>query len=106
MAYPMIDEIAGRWLSLDGRLVGVDDPAVSGLFQPAEGQMFYEVIRITRAIPLFWEDHMARLTCIRQRQHHRFRHHCMRKASHLIAANGLTEANLRIVLTSDSMLSI
>lgn len=98
MAYPMIDELAGRYISVQGHLVLADDSASAYLFQLANTTMFYEVVRVVRGIPLFWEDHLARLErsigsvlpipgslyaeCLS-----------------LIAANGLSEANLRLVLT-------
>jgi branched-chain amino acid aminotransferase len=96
----MIDEITGRWLSLAGRLADIAEPAVSGLFQPSEGQMFYEVVRITRSIPLFWEDHMARLAASVNGSI-AIPPALYEESIALIAANGLPEANLRIVLTSE-----
>lgn len=100
MAYPIIDEIAGRWLSLQGSLIQVDDPAAAGLFQPADSLMFYEVVRIVRGVPLFWEDHLARLV---QSVDGRLAipGALYENACRLIAANGIREANLRLVLTAD-----
>jgi branched-chain amino acid aminotransferase len=99
VAYPLVDEITGRWLSWDGQLVGVDDPSVSSLFQPSEGQMFYEVVRITSDIPLFWEDHMARLEASISGRIP-IPPSLYAESIALIAANSIPDANLRIVLTS------
>lgn len=101
MAYPIIDEIAGSWLSLRGCLFQAGDPAVAGLFQPADELMYYEVIRIVRGVPLFWEDHLARLARSSGGKPE-LPLNLYADARSLIAANGIPDVNLRLVLTASS----
>jgi hypothetical protein len=61
MAYPIIDETAGALLIADGRLYHVDDGDARPFFLPTDETMYYEVIRVHRGVPLFWEDHADRL---------------------------------------------
>lgn len=61
MPYPIIDAIAGKYLIADGKIYDFDSHLAAKLRQPAEHLMYYEVIRITDNIPLFWDDHIARL---------------------------------------------
>ena len=101
MAYPIIDEIAGRWLSMQGCLFQAGDPAVTGLFQPTGELMYYEVIRVVRGVPLFWEDHLARLARS-SGGNIELPRNLYAQARSLIAANGIPDANLRLVLTAAS----
>jgi branched-chain amino acid aminotransferase len=98
MPYPMIDEWTGRWVMVQGCLLTADDPAAVGCFEPVDTPMFYEVIRVTRQVPLFWEDHLARLTASAGGQL-AIPESLAADGRRLIDANGLPESNLRIVLT-------
>ena len=100
MAYPIIDALAGRMISVNGELVAASAPAAGITYQPTEDKMFYEVIRVVRGIPLFWEDHMDRL--IRSVKDEMIVPSTLYQESvSLIAANELSAANLRIVLTKN-----
>jgi branched-chain amino acid aminotransferase len=99
LAYPIIDELAGDWLSAEGRLMRAADPAARELFQPAEQKMFYEVIRVVQSTPLFWEDHMARLAASVNNSLW-ISDSLYDESCRLIEANKLEGANLRIILTS------
>ncbi len=97
MAYPIIDEYTGRYLSVQGQLVLAEDPSSASLFQPVGTTLYYEVVRVVRGIPLFWEDHLARL--IRSVQAAvPVPDSLYAESLRLIRANGLSEANLRLVL--------
>lgn len=61
MAYPMIDGLTGSMISLNGSLIEAASDSARLCFEPTEQKMFYEVIRIEKGIPLFWEDHYDRL---------------------------------------------
>jgi branched-chain amino acid aminotransferase len=98
LGYPIIDEIAGSQLMAQGKLVRPETPEAEPLFQPTDNLMFYEVIRVTRSIPLFWEDHMERLAAsVGGRLP--IPENLLGDSRTLIAANGLAESNLRIVLS-------
>ncbi len=97
MAYPIIDSLAGLYISDQGRIVLADDTATAALFLPTPETMYYEVIRVVRGIPLFWEDHLARLGQSVQ-ANVKVTASLYDDSCRLIAANGLQQANLRIVL--------
>lgn len=61
MAYPLLEENVGRLVSVNGTLVESSGLAGVALSQPVDDEMVYEVIRVTDGVPLFWEDHVARL---------------------------------------------
>lgn len=97
MAYPIIDDLAGVFVMDSGALLTADSPAADRLRLPTDRTMFYEVIRVVRGIPLFWEEHMARLQQSVQVPvsiPDTLYADCRR----LIAANSLAAANLRLVL--------
>lgn len=66
MAYPLIDARLGSWACWNGLLVWLDSPQAEFLFQPVEGPIAYEVVRLVDGLPLFWSDHWQRLaaTCV------------------------------------------
>lgn len=97
MPYPIIDDLAGAWVIDRGSLLQADSPAAAGLFLPTGSRMFYEVIRVVRGIPLFWEDHLARL-CLSAGGSMDIPSSLYADSRRLIDANGLAEVNLRIVL--------
>jgi branched-chain amino acid aminotransferase len=99
VAYPIIDEFTGLWIVLEGQLTAAGDPAAAVLFEPSDSLMFYEVVRVTRGVPLFWEDHMARLQASVQGQI-KIPDTLYDESCRLIAANAISEANLRLVITS------
>jgi branched-chain amino acid aminotransferase len=105
MAYPIIDVLSGLYIVDNGNFVSVDSPTVSLLQTPVDEIMFYEVIRISRQIPLFWEDHIDRM---KKSISGRFdiptalRADCLKLIkTHLEAGYELDQSNLRIVLTPD-----
>lgn len=98
MPYPMIDALAGRFISVDGQLMLADAPEAGGFYQPRDERMYYEVIRVVQGVPLFLEDHLTRL---RRSVAGIFSlpSTLERESRDLILANRLTEANLRLILT-------
>ncbi len=65
-----------------------------------EGESLYEVIRISGSVPLFFEDHMLRLQSsagIRKREMLATGTEISGLVRKLIAANGLTSGNIKIV---------
>ena len=97
MPYPIIDALAGDRITVDGRLIAVDAPEAGPLFQPQDARMYYEVIRVVQGVPLFLEDHLQRL----ERSvagAFAIPGTLERESRDLIRANGLDEANLRLVL--------
>ncbi len=61
MAYPLLEENVGRLVAVNGTLVESQGLAGLALTQPVEDEAVYEVIRVADGVPLFWEDHVARL---------------------------------------------
>lgn len=97
MAYPIIDDLAGTRVMDRGRLLDADSSEAAELFAPTDRTMFYEFIRIVRGVPLFWEDHMARLS-LSVRPPVTIPDSLYADSLRLISANGLDTANLRVVL--------
>jgi len=98
VAYPIIDILAGPVVSIQGQLLPADAPAARDCLQPCDDKMFYEVIRVTQGVPLFWEDHLARLKqSIRGERD--IPAGLYAESLDLIRACGLSEVNLRLVLT-------
>ncbi|MGI6334025.1 MAG: aminotransferase class IV [Saccharofermentanales bacterium] len=97
MRYPIIDDLAGSFVIDRGRLLAVDSADAADLFRPTGRTMFYEVIRVVRGIPLFWEDHLIRLQRSVQ-EPATIPEGLYEDSLNLIAANGLETANLRLVL--------
>ncbi len=98
MAYPLIDALAGHYVLVDGQLLEISAAAVWQLQQPTEAKMFYEVIRVTRSVPLFFAEHEKRLArslagAIQLPDD------LLAQSRRLLQANQLDEVNLRIVLT-------
>ncbi len=100
MAYPMIDGLIGPWIMLDGQLLDPQSTEARFCFKPTDERMFYEVIRIVEKIPLFWEDHLARLNRSVQ-DIFAIPASLYQDSLRLIAANNLDQVNLRLVLTSN-----
>lgn len=100
MAYPIIDALAGRMISVDGKLIAADAPAAGITYQPTDEKMVYEVIRVVRGVPLFWEDHLNRLTRS-VRGELTVPDSLYDECRQLILTNALPAANLRIVLTKN-----
>lgn len=98
MPYPIIDELSGRTILVDGRLIDVDEPETGSLFLPQDIVMYYEVIRVVQGIPLFLEDHLRRLERSVSGDFD-VSPDLYQESYQLIEANGCKEANLRIVLT-------
>jgi len=97
LAYPIIDDLTGVFIMENSALLTADSSAAVCLRQPTDRTMFYEVIRVVRGIPLFWEEHMARLQQSVQIPVS-IPDTLYADSRRLIAANGLAAANLRLVL--------
>ncbi len=99
MPYPIVDALAGTRIMANGQLLAADEPAAADLFLPTDETMYYEVIRVTEGIPLFWEDHLARLIRSVAGQFP-IPGSLYAESRHLIAANPPGPVNLRLVLTA------
>ena len=97
MSYPIIDELTGTYVIDRGRLIPADGPDAAELILPTGRKMFYEVIRVVRGIPLFWEDHLTRLR-LSVGSSMNVPESLYDDSRRLIAANGISVANLRVVL--------
>jgi branched-chain amino acid aminotransferase len=98
MSYPMIDALAGTMVLADGHLLAANAPAAAAYFQPTADTMYYEVIRVVDGIPLFWEDHLRRLTDSVAGQF-TLPATLYAESLQLIAVNALPAVNLRLVIT-------
>jgi branched-chain amino acid aminotransferase len=101
LAYPLLEENIGRFVSVNGTIVESQGLAGLSLLSPVEEEAVYEVVRVMDGVPLFWEDHQARLTTslasaglppVDPKS-------LAREAGALLAALSLTDGNLRIVVT-------
>lgn len=100
MAYPIIDDLTGSFISVQGHLLPTDSEAAAAFMKPTESTMFYEFIRIVQGVPLFWEEHLARLS-LSIAGIIELPGTLYADCRQLIAANGLMAANLRLVLFDD-----
>ncbi len=100
MAYPIIDETAGALLIADGRLYHVDDGDARPFFLPTDETMYYEVIRVHRGVPLFWEDHADRLLRSVADAFPLDLSRLRAEADRLLVAEGARQCNIRVVLTA------
>lgn len=100
MPYPIIDEILGQTISWQGRLVNARDDACRPLFEPTDASMIYEVVRLEDGIPLFWEDHLARLKRSAG-DHYTVPDTLYDECRALVRAAAAGPANLRLILTAD-----
>ena len=101
MAYPLLEENVGRVVSVNGTLVASQGLAGLSLLSPVEDAAVYEVVRVMDGVPLFWEDHLARLSAslasaglppVEPTA-------LARESAALLAALPLNVGNLRIVVT-------
>lgn len=97
MAYPIIDDLTGSYISVQGQLLPADSEAAAALMKPTDSTMFYEFIRIVQGVPLFWEEHLARLS-VSIAGILELPDTLYADSRRLIDANGLMAANLRLVL--------
>ncbi len=100
MSYPYIDENTGDWLFADGRLCRADSAEAGAFFRPSDERMYYEVIRVQDGIPLFWEDHAARLVLSVAGAFPLNTSALHREALRLLSVSGRHPSNLRIVVTA------
>ena len=61
MAYPLIENICGNRIFLNGKFYDVDSPEAEALKEPYAKLSYYETLRLIDNTPLFIEEHMARL---------------------------------------------
>lgn len=101
MAYPLVDALAGSHVLLDGELLPVASEKVKRLQEPVSATMYYEVIRVTRGVPLFFNDHIKRLARSVAGQLD-LPDDLLASSWRLLQANKLAEINLRIVLAKGS----
>lgn len=100
MAYPIIDDLTGSYISVQGQLLPTDSEAAAFFRLPTDSVMFYEVIRVVQGVPLFWEEHLARL-CQSIAGMIELSDTLYADCRRLIDTNGLQAANLRLVLFED-----
>jgi branched-chain amino acid aminotransferase len=100
MPYPYVDEHVGAWLFADGRKLRADSPDAAPFLTPVDERMFYEVVRVQNGVPLFWEDHAARLAASVAGAFPLDESLLRRDAGCLLEASGVARCNLRIVKTA------
>ena len=61
MAYPLIENISGSLIFLNGEFYDADSPEALALKEPYASLSYYETLRLIGNTPLFIEEHMARL---------------------------------------------
>ena len=61
MAYPMLESAIGSIYFLDGRIISSDSTDAKALLIPTDEVTYYETLRVKCGVPLFFEDHLARL---------------------------------------------
>ena len=61
MAYPMLESPLGQFYQYDGKNIAKDSSLAASLLTPIDDPTYYETLRVKRGVPLFMEDHLARL---------------------------------------------
>ncbi len=61
MAYPMLESPVGQFYIFDGNRINKGSQEASDLLKPTDAVTYYETLRVKQGIPLFMEDHLARL---------------------------------------------
>ena len=106
MAYPLMEHLSGETFFYNGSLHNVSEPLAEELSRPSELRTYYETVRIMDGVLLFVEDHLSRLvksvagledfpvdTCM-----------ILDNAYSFIKSQGISEGNIRIVLTNSQLL--
>ena len=61
MAYPLLESPVGSFYYYDGNKISSDSQEAKQLLVPTDEVTYYETLRVKCGIPLFFEDHLARL---------------------------------------------
>ncbi len=61
MAYPLLESPIGDIYLFDGAVITSDSNDAALLREPSDEVTYYETLRVKDGIPLFFEDHLARL---------------------------------------------
>ncbi|MBR1797718.1 MAG: aminotransferase class IV [Clostridiales bacterium] len=61
MAYPMLESPIGQFYLYDGLFIPEYSNKANELRLPTDAVTYYETLRVKRGVPLFIEDHLARL---------------------------------------------
>lgn len=61
MAYPLLENPIGDFYLFDGKFILADSNESKLLKEPSDEVTYYETLRVKEGIPLFFEDHLARL---------------------------------------------
>jgi len=61
MAYPLLESPIGNIYLYDGSIIEADSDIAASLREPSDEVTYYETLRVKEGIPLFFEDHLARL---------------------------------------------
>ena len=106
MAYPLVEGNIGEYCILDGKKVSFDAPSGQMLFTPTDEITYYESIRFQEGVLLFWEDHMIRLSLsVEAKENFPIEPDTYYSAAcALVADSGMTDGNIRVVLTKSHTL--
>lgn len=61
MAYPLLENPIGDIYLFDDNFIESNSDAAKALREPSDEVTYYETLRVKEGIPLFFEDHLARL---------------------------------------------
>lgn len=108
MTFPMLEKPLGDYCYFNGIKTYYNSAEGQDLFKPTDSVIYYESIRFQRKVMLFFEDHMVRLhRSVEAKENFRVDSNLLfETASKLINEQvpELSDGNLRIVLTSKSIL--
>ncbi|MBP5655906.1 MAG: aminotransferase class IV [Clostridiales bacterium] len=62
MGYPLVEHPVGAQVFVNGSYFAVSSPEVAVLQEPYDKLAYYETIRLMDKTPLFWEEHLERLS--------------------------------------------
>jgi len=106
MAYPLMEHLSGETFYYNGSLHNVSEPLAEELSRPSDLRTYYETIRIMDSVLLFAEDHLNRLvnSVAGLEDFPVDTDKILDNAYSFIKSQGITEGNIRIVLTKSQLL--
>jgi len=107
MAYPLLESPLGRVYLYNNRLISFDSDEARMLKEPTDAVTYYETVRCSEGVLLFLEDHLARLAkSVKSVEDFPLDiEEIGRKAKTFLSDIAFTaDGNLRIVVTSDTLL--
>ena len=107
MAFPLLESPIGDIYLFDGEIIAADSSKADSLREPTDEVTYYETLRVKEGIPLFFEDHLARLVkSVKGIENFEFDTEYIKSQSMLFISNYDSDfdGSLRVILTKNHLL--